>query len=184
MGFKAQEKSWSVPYRHFGHIRHAAAVAGAAAAFGVLHTAGAAAGPADISFGEQAEWAQRYDPDPHLSITRSNTPVLSVQTFSATEQAIETYRQIVAKGGWVGFPSGQTLKLGTTGAAVVALRKRLAASGISIPRPERRRFSIPTSMRRSSIFKPATGCSKAAWYQRTRSQRSTFRRTTGCTSLR
>jgi len=38
-------------------------------------------------------------------VTRSNTPVLSVQTFSATEQAIETYRQIVANGGWISVPA-------------------------------------------------------------------------------
>jgi murein L,D-transpeptidase YcbB/YkuD len=128
LGFKAQENS-RPPYRHFGHLRHAAAVAGVATAFGILHIAGAAAGPADMSFGEQAEWAQRYDQDPRLAIIRSNTPVLSVQTFAATEQAIETYRQIVAKGGWVIVPAGQTLKLGSSGRAVVALRKRLAASG-------------------------------------------------------
>jgi L,D-transpeptidase YcbB len=121
-------------YRHFGHIRpghirRAAALAALATAFGFIHTACAAAGPADISFREQAEWAQRYDADPRLSVTRSNTPVLSVQTFSATEQAIETYRQIVAHGGWVTVPAGQTLKLGASGPAVFALRKRLAASG-------------------------------------------------------
>ena len=129
MGIGTQKILWSAPYRHFNHIRGAAAVAGLATAFGFIYAAGAAAGPADISFGEQAEWAQRYDADPRLSVTRSNTPVLSVQTFSATEQAIETYRQIVANGGWVLVPAGQILKLGTSGPAVVALRKRLAASG-------------------------------------------------------
>jgi murein L,D-transpeptidase YcbB/YkuD len=129
LGIGTQKILWSAPYRHFNHIRGAAAVAGLATAFGFIYAAGAAAGPADISFGEQAEWAQRYDADPRLSVTRSNTPVLSVQTFSATEQAIETYRQIVANGGWVLVPAGQILKLGTSGPAVVALRKRLAASG-------------------------------------------------------
>lgn len=81
------------------------------------------------AFGDQAEWAQRYDADPRLAITRSNTPVLSAQTFAATEQAIETYRQIVAKGGWSLVPAGHALKLGVTGPLVVALRRRLAASG-------------------------------------------------------
>ncbi|MCI0467834.1 MAG: L,D-transpeptidase family protein, partial [Beijerinckiaceae bacterium] len=46
-----------------------------------------------------------------------------------TEQAIETYRRIAANGGWVAVPAAQTLKLGVTGQAVVALRRRLAASG-------------------------------------------------------
>jgi L,D-transpeptidase YcbB len=123
-----------MPYCRFGHgwlawMKHTAAAAGLAAAFGLVHAPWAAAGPADLSFGEQAEWAQRYDADPRLSVVRSNTPVLSVQTFSATEQAIETYRQIVAKGGWVMVPAGQVLRLGGNNPAVVALRKRLAVSG-------------------------------------------------------
>lgn len=110
-------------------LRRNAAVAGFAVAFGFVHATEAAAGPAEISFSEQAEWAQRYDASPSLSVVRSITPVLSVQTFSATEQAIEAYRQIVARGGWVTVPTGQTLKLGSNGQAVIALRKRLAASG-------------------------------------------------------
>lgn len=80
-------------------------------------------------FSDQAEWAQSYDADAHLAVTRSTTPVLSPATFSATEQAIEKYRQIVSSGGWQRVPSGRTLKLGSTGAAVVALRKRLMVSG-------------------------------------------------------
>ena len=129
MGIGKQKNLWFAPYRHLDHIRHAAAIAGLATALGFTYAAGAAAGEGDIPFGGQAEWAQRYDSDPRLAVTRSNTPVLSVQTFSATEQAIETYRQIVVNGGWVTVPAGQTLKLGTNGPAVVALRKRLAASG-------------------------------------------------------
>jgi len=77
----------------------------------------------------QAEWAQSYDAGEHLAVTRSATPVLSPQTFSATEQAIERYRQIVANGGWSSVPAGRPLKLGTNSQAVVALRRRLAASG-------------------------------------------------------
>ncbi|MEJ0093447.1 MAG: L,D-transpeptidase family protein [Methylocella sp.] len=88
----------------------------------------ALAAPGDAQFGEQAEWAQRYDADPHLAVTRSNTPVLSPQTLAATEQAIESYRQIVANGGWNMVPATHVLQLGVNGSAVVALRKRLAAS--------------------------------------------------------
>ena len=87
-----------------------------------------AAAQADLLFGGQAEWAQRYDADVRLAVARSTTPVLSIQTFSATEQAIETYRQIVARGGWGSVPTGQTLKIGITHPAVAALRRRLAAS--------------------------------------------------------
>ncbi len=99
------------------------------AGLGSISTVGAFAAPGGGLFDEQAEWAQRYDADPRLAIARSNTPVLSVQTMSATEQAIETYRQIVANGGWGMVPAGHVLKLGVNGPAVVALRRRLAASG-------------------------------------------------------
>ncbi len=85
-------------------------------------------------FADQAEWAQSYDADAHLAVRRSTTPVLSPATFAATEQAIERYRQIVTSGGWTHVPSGRTLKLGVSGAAVVALRKRLSTSGDLDPR--------------------------------------------------
>ena len=83
----------------------------------------------DDQFGGQAEWAQGYDADARLSVKRSTTPVLSAATFNATEQAIETYRRIVANGGWSNVPTGRKLQLGSNGAAVVALRRRLTVSG-------------------------------------------------------
>ena len=46
MGIGTQKILWSAPYRHFNHIRGAAAVAGLATAFGFIYAAGAAAGPA------------------------------------------------------------------------------------------------------------------------------------------
>jgi L,D-transpeptidase YcbB len=96
-----------------------------------IFTAGFAlrAAAGDSSFDSQAEWAQSYDADGHLAVTRSTTPVLSPDTFTGTEQAAERYRQIVASGGWGQVPSNQTLQLGSEGDAVVALRKRLAISG-------------------------------------------------------
>ena len=108
-------------------LRRSAAAA-LLAGFGLcssLHAQAASQGP----FGEQAEWAQRYDADPHLAVSRSSTPILSPQTAAATEQAIETYQQIVAKGGWQPVPATHVLQLGVNGEAVVALRQRLAVSG-------------------------------------------------------
>jgi L,D-transpeptidase YcbB len=87
----------------------------------------AAAG--DSSFDNQAEWAQSYDADEHLAVPRSSTPVLSPQTFTATEQAAERYRQIVAAGGWAAVPSARNLKLGSQGDSVISLRRRLTISG-------------------------------------------------------
>jgi murein L,D-transpeptidase YcbB/YkuD len=79
--------------------------------------------------GGQAEWAQRYDSDVRLSVSRSTTPLLSPRTLAATEQAIETYRRIVANGGWNKVPTGATLKLGSAGPAAAALRRRLVVTG-------------------------------------------------------
>ena len=97
----------------------------------LVGTASVAANAAEYQslFGDQAEWAQTYDADARLSVQRSTTPVLSTATFNATEQAIERYRQIVQNGGWTRVPAGRTLRLGTNGPAVVALRKRLITSG-------------------------------------------------------
>jgi murein L,D-transpeptidase YcbB/YkuD len=78
---------------------------------------------------DQAEWAQRYDSDARLTVSRSTTPLLSPRTLAATEQAIEDYRRIAGNGGWGKVPAGATLKLGASGAAVAALRKRLTVTG-------------------------------------------------------
>jgi L,D-transpeptidase YcbB len=84
------------------------------------------AAPADPNDG-QAEWAQRYDADARLTVSRSTTPILSAQTVAATEAAIQQYQAIVANGGWPAVPH-QQLRLGSNGPAVVALRKRLIVS--------------------------------------------------------
>ncbi|MGH6817228.1 MAG: L,D-transpeptidase family protein [Methylovirgula sp.] len=94
-----------------------------------IFAAGLSHAAAGDPFDNQAEWAQSYDADAHLAVPRSSTPVLSPQTFMATEQAAERYRQLVASGGWNQVPSGRTLQLGSEGDTVVALRKRLATSG-------------------------------------------------------
>ena len=86
------------------------------------------AAPGGNLFGEQAEWAQRYDADARLTVPRSTTPILSQQTLAATENAIQQHQRIVANGGWGALPN-TTLKIGSNGQAVVALRRRLVGSG-------------------------------------------------------
>ncbi|MBM3561597.1 MAG: murein L,D-transpeptidase [Alphaproteobacteria bacterium] len=98
---------------------------------GVALAVGAVAlAPACAAFDQdgQAEWAQRYDADARLTVSRSTTPILSTQTVAATEAAIERFREIVANGGWPAVP-GQQLRLGSNGPAVSALRRRLIAAG-------------------------------------------------------
>ncbi|ATQ70458.1 L,D-transpeptidase family protein [Methylosinus trichosporium] len=80
-------------------------------------------------YGGQAEWAQRYDADPRLTVSRSTTPILSTQTVAATEAAIQQMQDIVARGGWPMVPAGQQLKLGSNSPAVSILRRRLMISG-------------------------------------------------------
>ncbi len=78
---------------------------------------------------DQAEWPQSYETAPELAVQRESTPVLSPETVTATEQAIQKYQDIVAKGGWNTVPGGPELRVGSKGPAVEALRSRLVASG-------------------------------------------------------
>ena len=95
-----------------------------------LAGAGALAGmAAEAQETGQAEWAQRYDADARLTVSRSTTPILSEATVAATEAAIEHFQEIVANGGWPQVPGGHQLKLGTNSPAVSILRKRLIVSG-------------------------------------------------------
>ncbi|ACL60144.1 L,D-transpeptidase family protein [Methylobacterium nodulans] len=77
----------------------------------------------------QAEWAQNYDSASTMRVQRSNTPILSPQTLAATEQMIERYRDIVARGGWQPVSGAERLRVGARSPAVVALRQRLITSG-------------------------------------------------------
>jgi murein L,D-transpeptidase YcbB/YkuD len=78
----------------------------------------------------QAEWRQNYDASPlRDKPVTSTAPILSPQTIAATEAAIGQFQQIVARGGWQPFPTGQRLKLGAKSPAVVTLRGRLITGG-------------------------------------------------------
>lgn len=114
------------------HSRRAFVVGVAGAAFGATLAGRAFAAAADPSrgvIGRQAEWAQPYASNPRLAVQRSTTPILSRETVSATEQAIAAYQQMAATGAWQRVPDQQTLRLGSRGPNVVALRRRLTLSG-------------------------------------------------------
>jgi murein L,D-transpeptidase YcbB/YkuD len=59
----------------------------------------------------------------------SNLPIFSPQTVSYIEQAIGTYQNIVAQGGWPVVPDTKKLQLGVEDPDVIVLRKRLMVSG-------------------------------------------------------
>ena len=106
----------------------------AAGSLGALMGASRAfAAPVDGTVGNQAEWEQKYDADAGLTVNRTTTPMLSPQTVQMTEAAIQQYQSLVAQGGWQPVPTGATLKLGSKGPAVVALRRRLMVTGDLAP---------------------------------------------------
>jgi L,D-transpeptidase YcbB len=79
--------------------------------------------------GQQAEWQQNYEAASRMRIPRSTTPILSPQALDATEQTIERYRDIVARGGWMPLRVSERLRLNVQSPEVVALRQRLVSSG-------------------------------------------------------
>ena len=87
------------------------------------------AAPIDGSFG-QAEWGLTYNSGTRDERSvRSESPILSSATAQATEVMIERYRALAARGGWKKLASGRSLKVGSQGPAVVALRDRLIVTG-------------------------------------------------------
>lgn len=95
--------------------------------------AGAVGGSASAQeWGGAGEWNDKFDASSGAVATRtsgSRVPTLSSQTAQATEQAIESYNQLVSRGGWNAVPNGPRLKLGSSGERVVALRRRLQVTG-------------------------------------------------------
>lgn len=89
----------------------------------------AAAGASLPAFAQQAEWRQSYDAGARNAVARSSTPMLSPAALAATEQAVEAYRALAARGGWPVLQVSERLAVGSRGASVVALRQRLIITG-------------------------------------------------------
>ncbi len=77
------------------------------------------------------EMREKFDIDEQrrASYLRDTAPTFSAQSVYRAEQAIARYEGIVARGGWPQVPGEQRLKLGMRNAAVIALKRRLFASG-------------------------------------------------------
>jgi murein L,D-transpeptidase YcbB/YkuD len=78
---------------------------------------------------EQAEWQQNYDAVSRIRVKRSTAPILSSQTLAATEEMIERYRDIAARGGWAPLRISDRLRVGVQSPEVMALRQRLIMTG-------------------------------------------------------
>ncbi|WP_230531936.1 L,D-transpeptidase family protein [Microvirga roseola] len=77
----------------------------------------------------QAEWSQNYEAVSRTRVQRISTPMLSPEALAATEQMIEYYRAIAARGGWQPVQGVQGLRVGAKSPAVMALRQRLIVTG-------------------------------------------------------
>ncbi|MGO4570951.1 L,D-transpeptidase family protein [Microvirga sp. 2TAF3] len=77
----------------------------------------------------QAEWSQNYEAVSRTRVARTSTPILSPDALAATEQMIEQYRSISARGGWQPVRGADGLRVGVKSPAVMALRQRLIITG-------------------------------------------------------
>ena len=84
-----------------------------------------------LSFKKRGNWDDQFDAEVTGGAGKVSTtvPIFSAQTVSYVEQAINTYSQIVAQGGWQTVPNTKKLQLGVIDPDVVALRQRLIVSG-------------------------------------------------------
>jgi murein L,D-transpeptidase YcbB/YkuD len=95
-----------------------------------LSLAATAASAQDFAqLGGQAEWRQNYDAGSRMRVPRSSTPILSAQALAATEEMIERYRDIVARGGWEPVQGMGQMRVGARSPVVIALRQRLIMTG-------------------------------------------------------
>jgi murein L,D-transpeptidase YcbB/YkuD len=107
--------------------------AGVAALTGALaRKAGAEDAALDALIGDrqQGQYGQGFDQASRtIHMPKASAPMLSPATAQTTEQAIQTYDAIVARGGWPQVPKVDELRLGTRHPSVVDLRSRLSVSG-------------------------------------------------------
>ncbi|WP_457094103.1 L,D-transpeptidase family protein [Microvirga sp. P5_D2] len=86
--------------------------------------------PATVALAQnQAEWSQNYEAVSRTRVQRTSTPMLSAESLAATEQMIEYYRNIAARGGWGAVQGVQGLRVGSKSPAVAGLRQRLIITG-------------------------------------------------------
>ena len=85
----------------------------------------------DVSVSAPSRAASPAAPNQGRNVGKVATtvPILSQRTVRGTAAAIMDYRAIVAAGGWPVVPATAKLRLGASGPAVAALRRRLMISG-------------------------------------------------------
>jgi L,D-transpeptidase YcbB len=112
-------------------LRRAAGFATLAAAGAAARVASAEDQPLDALIGDaqHGEFGQGFDEaSRNVRMPKASEPTVCAATAQTTDQAIERYAAIVARGGWPSVPSGGVLRLGDRHPSVTILRARLAAS--------------------------------------------------------
>ncbi len=78
---------------------------------------------------QRGDFGQGFDDSSRtIHMPKASEPTVSAATAQTTEQAIDRYAAIVARGGWPRVPGVTQLRLGDRHPSVVDLRARLAAS--------------------------------------------------------
>ena len=76
------------------------------------------------------KWNEQFDAHSSNAQSVSSTaPIFAPQTVQFLEEAVQTYRGIVASGGWPVVPANKKLRLGDSSSNVKILRRRLMISG-------------------------------------------------------
>jgi L,D-transpeptidase YcbB len=83
-----------------------------------------------LSDGQHDEFGQTFDQASRtVHMPKPTAPMLSPHTAELTQEAVQAYDNIVARGGWPQVPRVDELHVGMTHPSVVQLRQRLAVSG-------------------------------------------------------
>ena len=109
-------------------------VGGAAALGGALATRSVGAQDTTldqlIAQTQRGEYGQGFDSASRtILMPKASWPTLSPVTVQLTEQAIQRYDGIVARGGWPSVPPVDRLRVGNRHPSVTALRRRLTIVG-------------------------------------------------------
>jgi L,D-transpeptidase YcbB len=78
----------------------------------------------------RSDYGQGFDAASRtIRMPKASLPTLSQATVEHTEQAIQAFDGIVARGGWPQVPAADRMRLGNRNAGIANLRRRLIASG-------------------------------------------------------
>ncbi len=83
-----------------------------------------------IDQNQRSDFGQGFDSTSRtIQMPKASLPTLAPSTAAMTEQAIQRYEGIVARGGWPTVPPSERLRLGNRHPSIVPLRQRLSAAG-------------------------------------------------------